>query len=213
MNKQPLVSIVMSMYNVSEYLREALDSILHQTFKDYELLLVDDGSTDDSTDIAKCYNDQRIRLIANTHDFISSLNKGIDAATGKYVARIGGGNRAGVYQLIDVVPGQTYTFGANVGFRQNNDNQSIKENESLKILSVDGLTLYAYIMIPIDIQEINHEDESTQPHSIAMELTDEVTIPDGVTRVRFQFDQRQYPNPESAPLMLVDECVFVEKPD
>lgn len=53
----------MPMYNASQYLRECIDSILLQTFTDFELLIVDDGSTDDSCDIVRSYNDSRIRLI------------------------------------------------------------------------------------------------------------------------------------------------------
>ena len=88
MNNQPSISVIMPVYNASAFLREALDSVLQQTFSDFELLVVDDGSTDNSVEIVKSYHDQRVRLITNTHEFISSLNKGFDAATGKYIARM-----------------------------------------------------------------------------------------------------------------------------
>jgi len=88
MNNQPSISIVMSVYNASACLCDALDSVLQQTFSDFELLVVDDGSTDNSIEVVKSYIDHRIRLITNTHNFISSLNKGINAATGKYIARM-----------------------------------------------------------------------------------------------------------------------------
>ena len=88
MNDRPVISVLMSMYNASAYLREAIDSVLNQTFTAFELVVVDDGSTDNSVDIVKSYHDRRIRLIENTHDFISSLNKGIDATVGKYIARM-----------------------------------------------------------------------------------------------------------------------------
>lgn len=61
--KKPIISVCMPMYNASQYLRECIDSILLQTFTDFELLIVDDGSTDDSCDIVRSYNDSRIRLI------------------------------------------------------------------------------------------------------------------------------------------------------
>ena len=88
MNREPRISVVMPMYNASAYLREALESVLSQTFTDFELLVVDDGSTDDGAEIVKSYKDERIRLLACTHDFISTLNKGINAAAGKYAARM-----------------------------------------------------------------------------------------------------------------------------
>ena len=88
MNSQPLISVLMPMYNASAYLRESLESVLNQTFTMFELLVIDDGSTDDSAAIVRSYLDERIRLISNMHDFISSLNKGIDASIGKYIARM-----------------------------------------------------------------------------------------------------------------------------
>jgi len=88
MNNQPQISVILPIYNASAYLHEALESVLQQTFTDFELLVIDDGSTDNSVEIVKSYDDWRIRLISNAHDFISSLNKGIEAATGKYIARM-----------------------------------------------------------------------------------------------------------------------------
>ncbi|GHU87769.1 hypothetical protein FACS1894155_01340 [Bacteroidia bacterium] len=85
----PALSIVIPVYNVpTGYLQEAMDSILDQTFVDFELIIVDDGSTDDSISIIKSYNDNRIRLIQNNHDFIGSLNIGMTAARGKYIVRM-----------------------------------------------------------------------------------------------------------------------------
>ena len=84
----PQVSVCMPMYNASKYLRECIDSVLAQTFKDFEFLIVDDGSDDDSVEIVKSYHDDRIRLIQNTHDYIGSLNILLDEACGKYIARM-----------------------------------------------------------------------------------------------------------------------------
>ena len=81
MNSQPHISVIMPVYNASTHLREALESVLQQTFMDFELIVVDDASTDNSIQIVQDYQDERIRLIDNnTHNFVSSLNKGIDAA-------------------------------------------------------------------------------------------------------------------------------------
>ncbi len=78
----------MSMHNASRYIRACIDSILNQSFGDFELIIVDDGSTDDSVSIVKSYADPRIKLILNTHDYIDSLNKCVIAAEGKYIARM-----------------------------------------------------------------------------------------------------------------------------
>lgn len=84
----PSVSVCMVTYNASPLLRECLDSILSQTFTDYELLIVDDGSTDDTVDLILSYTDRRIRLIRHCHDYIASLNLLYNNAIGKYIARM-----------------------------------------------------------------------------------------------------------------------------
>lgn len=86
--KDPKVSVCMAMFNASNFLRECIDSILGQTFTDFELLIVDDGSTDDSCDIIESYKDERIRLIRNRHNYIESLNLLLDEAKGEYIARM-----------------------------------------------------------------------------------------------------------------------------
>lgn len=88
-NKQtPTISIVMPAYNAAKYIRDAIDSIMCQSFTDFECIIVDDGSTDTTCDIIRAYNDKRIVLLKNRHDFIASLNLGMDAAQGKYIARM-----------------------------------------------------------------------------------------------------------------------------
>lgn len=88
MQSQLPISVCMPMYNASRYLRECIDSILSQTFTDFELLIVDDGSEDDSIAIVESYTDPRIRLIRNRHDYIGSLNLLLKEARGKYIARM-----------------------------------------------------------------------------------------------------------------------------
>ena len=73
-------------YNAALYLQETIDSVLCQTFNDFELLLMDDGSTDDSCKIIQSYTDPRIRYMFCPHNFIETLNSGLDTATGKYIA-------------------------------------------------------------------------------------------------------------------------------
>lgn len=84
----PLVSVCIPIYNASCFLQECIESILSQSFSDFELLIVDDGSTDNSCQIVCSYNDPRIRLIKNNHDYIGSLNLLLKEARGKYIARM-----------------------------------------------------------------------------------------------------------------------------
>ena len=88
MSTTPKISVAMSMRNASRFLRECMDSVLSQTFTDFELLIVDDGSTDGSVDIVRSYSDPRIRLICRPHDFIESLNTLLEEARGQYIARM-----------------------------------------------------------------------------------------------------------------------------
>tara|TARA_B100000315_G_C14583645_1_gene591808 strand:+ start:1615 stop:2646 length:1032 start_codon:yes stop_codon:yes gene_type:complete len=86
----PKVTVLMSVYNGERYLREAIDSILNQTFTDYEFIIVNDGCTDSSRDIITTYSDRRICLIDNERNIglTKSLNKGLKKANGEYIARI-----------------------------------------------------------------------------------------------------------------------------
>lgn len=86
--KSPAISVCIPMYNAASFLKDCIDSILSQSFTDFELLIVDDGSTDDSKDIVRSYHDDRIRLIENKHDYIGSLNMLLGEAKGKYIARM-----------------------------------------------------------------------------------------------------------------------------
>lgn len=82
----------MPVYNCSAFVNEAIDSILHQTFSDFELIIIDDGSTDGTAEIIKGYTDKRIRFIPKEKNggLIDSLNMGLSLATGKYIARMDG---------------------------------------------------------------------------------------------------------------------------
>ena len=87
--KNPVISVVMSVYNGEKYLREAIESILGQTFIDFEFIIINDGSTDESAAIISSYNDTRIRLIQQENKGLApALNVGLKVARGKYIARM-----------------------------------------------------------------------------------------------------------------------------
>ena len=82
------ISIIVLVYNVEQYLENCIESILNQTFKDFELILVDDGSTDNSGKICDIYEkkDTRIKVIHKNNGGLSSArNTGLDIACGKYI--------------------------------------------------------------------------------------------------------------------------------
>lgn len=80
----------MPAYNAEKYLREAIDSILSQTFTDFEFIIINDGSTDSTKDIILSYTDPRIIYLENEQNsgICVTLNKGLDAARGTYIARM-----------------------------------------------------------------------------------------------------------------------------
>ena len=89
--KPGLVSVIMPNYNTpEEYLRAAMESILSQTYSNFEFIIVDDGSTDDSPSIIKSYQDDRIIFIKNEKNLgiTKSLNIALARATGEFVARM-----------------------------------------------------------------------------------------------------------------------------
>ena len=82
------ISIIIPVYNVEDYLKECLDSLLRQTFTEFEIICIDDGSSDNSLDILKKYQllDTRITVLNQQHQFAGTArNKGISCAKGEYL--------------------------------------------------------------------------------------------------------------------------------
>ena len=88
MPTNPIVSVVMPAYNVELYVEEAVRSILNQTFRDFEFIIVDDGSTDRTPEILRTFTDPRIRLLFNEKNEgnYPARNRGCRLARGKYIA-------------------------------------------------------------------------------------------------------------------------------
>ncbi len=86
----PKISVIMAAYNAEKYLKEAIDSILNQTYTDFEFIIIDDGSIDKTASIIASYKDKRIKYHKNKKNegLIFSLNKGLDLAHGEYIARM-----------------------------------------------------------------------------------------------------------------------------
>lgn len=94
--KRPLVSCIMPAYNAEKYIRIAIDSILNQTISDFELIIINDGSTDKTENIILSYNDSRIVYIKNETNLklIKTLNKGIDVSKGMFISRMDSDDQA-----------------------------------------------------------------------------------------------------------------------
>lgn len=92
MKNDPLVSVIMPAFNVKRYVSDAIESILNQTYKNFEFIIIDDNSTDGTLDIIKDYRKQDSRIVVTRNEenlgVTKSLNKGVKLAKGKYIIRM-----------------------------------------------------------------------------------------------------------------------------
>jgi len=164
----------MSVYNGEKYLREAIDSILNQTFGDFEFIIVNDGSTDKTEDILDEYakKDSRIRIIKNEKNIglTKSLNKVIRVAKGKYIARMDADDISLPERLrkqIDFLEKNSEIGLLGTGYYEINDNKIIGEKYFLttdeklrKILIKYNPFFHASVMVRKSIiQEVGIYEE------------------------------------------------------
>ena len=86
--KDAIVSIILPVYNAKEYIKDCIDSILAQTYQNFELIIGDDASTDNSIDICKQYDNPKIRIIKCEHNYIRTCNTLLKFCNGDYIARM-----------------------------------------------------------------------------------------------------------------------------
>lgn len=112
-SKAPAITVLMPAYNAARTIGEATASILGQTFQDFELLIIDDGSTDETVQVAESVPDRRLTVLRNPENLglIATLNRGIELAKGRYIARMDADDIslperfARQYQLMEDSPG------------------------------------------------------------------------------------------------------------
>lgn len=170
MKNTPKITVLMPVYNVAPYVAEAIESILKQTYTDFELLIINDGSTDATRDEILKFRDGRIRFVENERNIglANTLNKGIDLAQGEYIARMDGDDISLPHRLekqaavldnhpdIDICGAGYRFFGA-----KNYDVIYPQEHEAIKA----GLLLGCYMIIPmfrkksINDAELRYEQE------------------------------------------------------
>jgi len=90
MDEQPLVSIILPVYNAERYIAFSIESVINQTYRNLEILIVDDASNDRSIELVQGFKDSRIKIVKNEQNsgISASLNKGLSLAIGKYIARM-----------------------------------------------------------------------------------------------------------------------------
>lgn len=151
MSAHSVVSIIVPVYNVAAYLEECIESILHQTFRDFELLLINDGSTDNSGAICDRYSsrDARIIVIHKENGGLSSArNAGLDIATGDYIVFVDSDDEITenavetlynelIATSADVVMGKTVRFtlsGAERPYSRLAERREMSGEEALKLI-------------------------------------------------------------------------------
>ena len=141
------VSVIVPVHNSRRYLKECLDSIINQTYKNIEIIIINDNSTDDSLKIIKTYNDKRIKLINLDKNSGVALarNKGIEVSTGAYICFIDSDDywyKDKIEKQVKFIKDKEFIY-SNYEFLKNNKvlhhtnvPSSITYNEALKITTI-----------------------------------------------------------------------------
>ena len=89
MNEMTKISVIIPTFNSEKYLKEAIESILNQTFQDFEIIVIDDNSVDNTIEILKSFNNPKIKILNGPcKGLVSALNLGLESARGEYIARM-----------------------------------------------------------------------------------------------------------------------------
>jgi len=158
-------------------------------------------------------NDGNIRaddgwIKTNTGSVYNTFKAAVEG--GIFTARIRAGKSGGLYQEVKVEQGETYEYGCKIGFRVDTNSQSIKDYESIKILYPTDDPLEGQLIGETPIVTTGKGTEistNTWVYTIGL-VKGTVKIPDGVTKVRFQVNQKGKASPETGPVMIWDDCFF-----
>jgi len=162
MNKNEKISVIIPIYNSEKYLNRCLNSIINQTYTDLEIILVDDGSTDNSLNICKQYGkiDKRIKIIHQENAGASvARNKGIENSTGNFISFIDSDDYVDcdmfsvLYNNINKYQSDISICGRSIEFDDNKKNTSKKEN--IKVMTnkealIELNSLMSFDMSPCD---------------------------------------------------------------
>ena len=154
------ISVIVPIYNASSFLNKCISSIINQTYKQLEIILVNDGSTDNSLEICNLYasNDERIKIINKENGGVSSArNRGIEAATGKYLIFIDADDYI-EKNMFEVLSNDLFKYDVDMsmcGYKNVDINGNILSvSESLKEKYFDAKTFKHYLFMPNYYREI-----------------------------------------------------------
>jgi len=141
-----IVSIIMPVYNVEKYISQAIDSVLNQTFPDFELLIIDDQSPDKSIELCRSYDDPRIRIIQQKSlGLAGARNTGINQAKGQYIAFLDADDYWAPEKLelhaqhLHNNPGIGISFSPSVFIDDNGKLLGIKQSPKLKNITLEDI--------------------------------------------------------------------------
>ncbi len=145
-SSHPVISVLMPVYNVQNYIVAAIDSVLNQTFTNFELIIIDDASTDDSIEIIKTFKDARITIITKSRNtgYTESLNLGLSLASGKYIARMDGDDICALNRFerqVEFMESNTDVAVCGTWYKTSDTNKIIrhpKSHEEIKIGLLSG---------------------------------------------------------------------------
>lgn len=173
------LSVIMPVYNAERFLAEAIESILNQTYRDFEFIIINDGSTDRSEEIIKSYHDDRIVYVKNETNLklIKTLNKGIDIAKGEFIARMDSDDvslpdrferQIRVFEKhpeVDFINGRAYDINEQ-GFRTGKIWYGPVSEESIKYINLfSSIICHPAVMIKADLlKTYKYRDEISVLH-------------------------------------------------
>jgi glycosyltransferase involved in cell wall biosynthesis len=176
----PTVSVIMPVYNGAVFLHAAINSILTQTFTDFELIIVNDGSKDNTEDIIRTFKDGRIVYIKNEVNLklIKTLNKGLDLAKGKYVARMDADDISLPYRLekqieafnsnsqIDIVNVNAFILSEDGKYYREQKSHSSLSNDSIKyLIPLQNFICHPGVMVKTELlKHYKYADDISKEH-------------------------------------------------
>lgn len=205
----PKISVLLPVKNAEQYISQAIDSVLGQTYTDFELLVYDDNSTDFTLTVVESYDDPRIKIFKGKDGFIASLNSGIEMAAGEYIARIDADDlmqetrlvtQLGIMEnlAVDVCSTWLVVFGEKItSYIQDYEKRSGLIENALEQFAKTNYVAHSSVMVRREFLIKNNLRYMNYPHAEDYKLWSEVAkkggvfymIPEALTAYRFSRDQ------------------------
>ena len=158
------VSIIIPVYNSSLYLKECLDSVIKQTYKDLEIIIVNDASTDNSMDIINKYKDKRIKVINMKHNsgVSASRNMGVKVSTGKYICYLDSDDYWDLTKIekqVNFIKNNNYEFiYSDYSYIYNNKTKRVKVPKSITYKEALKNTTIFTSTVMFNMKKLNKKD-------------------------------------------------------